>query len=101
MEEVIDGLGNLVSRVSDTTVQDIRNVISDQVFNGKTIDETVAALMKLSEITSVHRAKMIAVNESNRAYSSASVLAYKKAVWSRQNSGDLRSMTEHLRFVEN
>lgn len=79
VQRVLGELAQLVRRVSNTTREDIRQLIGRQAMEGWGIDRLAIELLNAGVTQSKRRARMIAVNESARAYSAGSYLGYTES----------------------
>jgi HK97 family phage portal protein len=76
VQEVLGELAQLVSRVADTTRDDIAALVGISAQEGWSIDDLAAEILKLNEIQTPNRARLIARTETARAYSEGSLLGY-------------------------
>jgi HK97 family phage portal protein len=76
VQEVLGELAQLVSRVADTTRDDIAALVGISAQEGWSIDDLAAEVLKLNEIQTTNRARLIARTETARAYSEGSLLGY-------------------------
>ena len=83
VQEVLDELAEKVSRVADSTREEIRALVGRQAAEGWSIEQLAGEIRRLKEISSPVRAEMIARTESASAYSKGSLLAYQQSgvVW--------------------
>lgn len=79
VQEVLGDLAQLVSRVSDTTRDEIRALVGLQAEMGWSIDDLAEEIANLGQIRSKTRAVLIARSETARAYSEGSLLAYAES----------------------
>jgi SPP1 gp7 family putative phage head morphogenesis protein len=77
VQAVLDELATLVTRITDTTRDDIRELIGKQAAEGWSIDRLAKELIAAGAVSSSYRAKMIARTETASAYSKATILAYQ------------------------
>lgn len=76
VQDVLDELATLVTRVSDTTRQEIRDLVGRQAAEGWDLTQLADAIEALAEGHSESRAARIARTETASAYSRGSLLAY-------------------------
>jgi len=79
VQKVLDELAKLVTRITDTTRDDIRALVGKQAAEGWTVDQLAKEIIAAGVTTSRTRAKLIAVTETASAYSRGSLLAYKES----------------------
>lgn len=79
VQDVLDELAKLVTRITDTTRDDIRALIGKQAAEGWSVDQLAKEIVQAGVTTSRTRAKLIAVTETASAYSKGSILAYKES----------------------
>lgn len=77
VQRVLAELAAMVAGVTETTRQEIRDLVGKQAAEGWSIAELAAAIRAHGEIASASRAKNIAHTESVSAYSRGSLLAYQ------------------------
>jgi len=74
---VLTELADLVTRITETTRNDIRSLVGKQAEAGWSLDQLADELIKAGVTASSVRAAMIARTETAAAYSRASLLAYE------------------------
>lgn len=79
VQQVLSDLAKEVRRVTDTTRQEIRDLVGKQASEGWSIDDLAREIRKLKEVHSMERAQRIARTETAAAYSMASMAGYKEA----------------------
>jgi HK97 family phage portal protein len=79
VKEVIGELAEKIVRVSDTTRDEVRALVSKQAEEGWSIDELAAKIRELKEVNSVSRARRIARTETGVAYNLGSLAGYREA----------------------
>ncbi|MBK9944392.1 MAG: phage portal protein [Kouleothrix sp.] len=77
VQQVLSDLADLVTRITETTRNDIRALIGMQAAEGWSIEQLAKELMKAGVTASTVRATMIARTETAAAYSRGSLLAYE------------------------
>ena len=76
VQRILNFLADQVTRVSETTRNDIRDLVGKQAANGWSLDQLADELVKAGITSSNVRALMIARTETAAAYSLGSILAY-------------------------
>lgn len=77
VQKVLGDLAKLVTRVTETTRNDIRALIGKQAAEGWSIEQLAEAIIAAGVTTSESRATMIARTETALAYSKGSILGYE------------------------
>lgn len=72
-------LAQLVTRVADTTRDEIRTLVGQQAAEGWSIAQLADAIARRGEVQSVTRATVIARTETASAYSRGSILAWQES----------------------
>lgn len=77
VQDVLDELATLVTRVTETTRDSIRALVGQQAAEGWSIDQLAKHIVAEGLVESRKRAKLIAVTETALAYSKGSILGYQ------------------------
>lgn len=79
VQAVLGDLADLVTRITETTRDDIRALVGRQAAEGWSVEQLASVILASGATTSPMRAHLIAVTETATAYSMGSLLAYAQS----------------------